>query len=250
MSCEELREHYELYALGLADEPARGEIHAHLDRRCAACARGVQQAVGLFAALGAAAAPAAAPPARLRRRLLASVGVPERHYGWPVAWAAAALLCFSAAVYFSGRERQYAEESLRLRRQLGDQTTELGRMQEAFVIVSAPGTTEVAFGQGQTAPPTGGVFVNPSRGVLMIASNLPPAPAGRIYEMWVIPKSGVPRPAGLFQSRNDDAVMHIEPGPVDVASTAAVAVTLENEAGAQQPTSQPLIVAALPAPGR
>ena len=246
MSCEELREHYELYALGVAEEPERSEIHAHLERRCAACAGGIQQALGLAAALGAA-SPAAAPPARLRRRLLASVGVAERHYGWPLLWAAAALLCFSAAVYFSGRERQYAEESLHLRRQLGDQTTELHRLQEAFAILNAPGTTEVVFGQGQPAPPNGRVFVNPSRGVMMIASHLPPAPAGRIYEMWIIPKGGLPRPAGLFQSRSDNTAMHIEPGLVDIAATAAVAVTLENEAGAPQPTSQPLIVAALPA---
>ena len=43
MSCEELREHYELYALGLAEEPERTEIHAHLDRRCTACERGVRE---------------------------------------------------------------------------------------------------------------------------------------------------------------------------------------------------------------
>jgi len=249
MSCEELREHYELYALGVAEEPECSQIHTHLDRRCAACERGVQQALSLVAAL-AATAPAAAPPARLRRRLLASVGVPERHYGWPVAWAAAALLCLSAAVYFSGRERQYAEESLRLRRRLGDQTTEFRRSQEAFAILSAPGTTEVAFGQGQPAPASGRVFINPTRGVMMVASNLPPAPAGRIYEMWIVPKRGSPSPAGLFQSRNDDTAMHIEPGPVDVAATAAIAVTIEGEAGASQPASRALIMAALPAPIR
>jgi anti-sigma-K factor RskA len=249
MSCEELLEHYELYALGLAEEPERSEIRAHLDRRCAACECGFRQALGLVAALSAA-APAAAPPARLRSRLLASVGIRERHYGWPVAWAAAALLCLSAAVYFSGRERQYAEESLRLRRQLGDQTTELHRSQEAFVILSAAGATEVAFGQGQPAQPTGRVFINPSHGVMMIASRLPPAPAGRTYEMWIIPKAGAPRSAGRFQSRNDDTAIHIEPGPVDVATTAAIAVTIENEAGAPQPGAQPLIVAALPAAAR
>src|ERR1039458_8737855 len=76
MSCEELLEHYELYALGLAEEPERSEIRAHLDRRCAACECGFRQALGLVAALSAA-APAAAPPARLRSRLLASVGIRE-----------------------------------------------------------------------------------------------------------------------------------------------------------------------------
>jgi anti-sigma-K factor RskA len=248
MSCEELREHYELYALGLAEEPERSEIHAHLDRRCAACERGFRQALGLVAALSAA-SPAAAPPARLRRRLLASAGVPERHYGWPVALTAVALLCLSAAVYFNGRERQYAEESLRLRGQLGDQSSEIRRSREAFAILSAPGTTEVSFGRGRTAQPTGRVFVNPTLGVMLIASHLPPAPAGMVFEMWSVSKSGTPRAGGLFQSRNDETAIHIEPGPVDAAAT-AIAVTLENEAGAPQPTSQPLVVATLPVPAR
>jgi len=65
--------------------------------------------------------------------------------------------------------------------------------------------------------------------------------------MWIIPKGGAPRPAGLFQPASDATAMHIEPGPVDVAATAAVAVTVEDEAGAPQPTSQPLIVAPMPA---
>jgi len=249
MSCDELREHYELYALGVAEEPERSEIRAHLDRQCEACRSGIRQALGLMAALGAG-APSAAPPARLRRRLVAAAGVPERHYGWPLAWAAAALLCFAAAVYFSGRERQFAEDSQRLRRELADRTTELRRLQEAFAILNAPGTTEVVFGAGQPAPPAGRVFVNASRGVMMVASHLPPAPAGKAYEMWIIPKGGAPRPAGLFQAFADQTAIHVEPGAVDVAATAAVAVTLENDAGSPQPTSQPLIVAALPPAGR
>jgi anti-sigma-K factor RskA len=244
MSCGELGEHYELCALGVAGEPERSEIHAHLTRRCAECEWGVSRALAFVAALSAS-APVAAPPARLRRRLLASVGVAERHYGWPVASAAAALLCLSAAVYFSGRERQYAEESLQLRRRLGDQTTEFRRLREAFAILGVPGTIEAAIGDGKPAGPTGRVFVNPTRGVTIIVSHLPPSAAGRLYEMWIIPSSGVPRAAGLFQSRNDDAAIHIEPGPIDLTNTVTITVTLENESGAPQPTSQPLIVAAL-----
>jgi hypothetical protein len=63
--------------------------------------------------------------------------------------------------------------------------------------------------------------------------------------MWVIAKSGNPVRAGMFQSESDGTAMHIQRGPVDVTATRAVAVTLENEAGADQPTSTPLIVAAL-----
>ena len=78
-----------------------------------------------------------------------------------------------------------------------------------------------------------------------MASNLPPAPSGKLYEMWLIPKSGKPLPAGLFQSGINGSAMHIRPGAVDLDATGAVAVTVENEQGADQPTSQPFIVAAL-----
>jgi anti-sigma-K factor RskA len=81
--------------------------------------------------------------------------------------------------------------------------------------------------------------------VLLIASNLPPVAPGKIYEMWVIPKGGKPAPAGLFRSSADGTAVHVQQGPVDVSATAAVAVTLEDEAGATAPTSQPFIVAAL-----
>jgi hypothetical protein len=39
--------------------------------------------------------------------------------------------------------------------------------------------------------------------------------------------------------------MYVRKGPVDIASTAVIAVTLEPEAGSQAPTTQPLIAAAL-----
>ncbi|HEY9140047.1 MAG TPA: anti-sigma factor [Bryobacteraceae bacterium] len=247
MNCDELHGDYELYALGVAEEPERSEIRAHLERRCAACESGVGQALGLVAALGAAASPAA-PPARLRRRVLASVGVAQRHYGWPLVWAAVALLCLVAATYFSGRERRFAEESLRLRRQLGDQAIELRRLQSAFAIIGAPGAIVLSFGQGHPAlQPSGRVVINPSQGLVLIASHLPPAPAGRIYQMWIVPKGGSPRPAGVFQPHGDGTALHVEPGPLDLAATASIAVTVENKAGASQPTSQYLIVAALPA---
>jgi hypothetical protein len=49
----------------------------------------------------------------------------------------------------------------------------------------------------------------------------------------------------LFQTDTKGTAVHLQPGPVDVAATGAVAVTLEAAGGAPQPTSQPLIVAPL-----
>jgi hypothetical protein len=240
MNHEELRDQYELYVLGVAGEPERSEIREHLSSGCEVCMAEMKRAREMAALLGGTVAPAAPSP-KLRRRILASVGHEQRGWGWTPAWAALAFLSIFGAIYFSSRERNFAEQAARLREQMGRQTVELTRLNEAFAIMNAPDTKEASFGEEQPKP-KGKVFWNPSQGVLLIASNLPPAPAGKRYEMWFI-KGGKPAPAGMFQSESDGTAMHMQHGSVQPDDV--VAVTLENEAGADQPTSQPLIVAPL-----
>ena len=242
MTCDELRDDFVLYALGVADEPEKDEIREHLSRECEVCMAGVKDARRLATLMGGLAAPSAPSP-KLRRRILASVGVERNTSWWGLVATVAAALCLVAAFYFSGRERDTSEQLVRVRQQLRDQTIDLARLNEAFSILNAPGTSVGSFGQGQ---PRGKVFVNPSKGVLLIASSLPPAPAGKRYEMWMIPKGAKPVRAGMFQSETDGTAMHIQPGPVDATTLGAVAVTLETEAGVDQPTSTPVIVAAIP----
>ena len=249
MNCEQLREHYELYAIGLAEEPARGEIREHLERGCEVCMAGIKQAREMAAILGGTAA-LAAPSPKLRRRILASAGVEPRRLGWWAPfWSVAAVCAIFAAAFFSGRERDLAGQLVRTREQAREQTIQLTRLTEAFAILNGPDTTEASFGGSQPQPPKGKVFVNPSQGVLLMASNLPPARSGKIYEMWIIPKGGKPVPAGLFQSATEGTALYVRRGAVDVNTTGAVAVTLENEGGAPQPTSEPIIVAAIPSRG-
>jgi anti-sigma-K factor RskA len=237
MNCEELREHYDLYALDIAEEPERGEIRVHLNRGCEVCMAGVKRALETTTSL-AATAPDVEPSRKLRRRILASVGAERRAPGWFAVWAmsavtVAALVIVLLVVRDANQDRQkYADEA--------------ARSQAALAILYGPKTVEASFGGAQPRPPQGRVFVNPSQGVLLIASNLPPTSADKIYEMWLIPKGAKPIAAGLFQSKSDGEALHIRPGTVDIASTAAIAVTVENQAGAEQPTTTPLIVAALP----
>ena len=240
MTHEELRGEYELYAMGIAEDPARSEIHEHLNRGCEVCMAEMKRARQIVAMLGASAAPQT-PSSKLRKRILASAGYEQRSYGLAPWLGAAAALCFVAALYFGGRERSYEEEIVSLRGQMRQQTVELTRLSEITAIMSGANTREVTFGAG----PKGKVFVNPASGVVLMASNLPPAPAGKAYEMWVIPKGAKPVPAGMFQSQADGTAMHVQTGPVDLASLAAVAVTLEDAAGAAQPTSTPLIAVAM-----
>ena len=103
MNCSELRDHFELYSLGLAEEPERSEIRAHLDRGCEVCMKEVKHARELAAILASTAAPLMPSP-KLRRRILAAAGVESYGFGWTPALAAVAALSLCAAVYFSGRE--------------------------------------------------------------------------------------------------------------------------------------------------
>jgi hypothetical protein len=224
MNCNELREHYELYVAGVAEEPARSEIRAHLNRECEVCTPGIQRARELVALLGGTAA---------------RVGVEPRRFGWAPFLAAALAMALFAAVYFSGRERDLANELARVREQNRQQNMELTRVDQAFAILTSADTTVTNFGEGPTKL-KGKVFLSPSQGVLLIAGGLQPAPPGKAYEMWIV-KDGKAKAAGMFQSAADGGAMHIQRGTM--ANADAVAVTLENEAGADQPTSTPLFAA-------
>jgi hypothetical protein len=122
------------------------------------------------------------------------------------------------------------------------QNMELTRLNEVFSIINGVDTRVSTFGNGKSTPPSGKVFVSPSQGVVLIAGNLPQAPAGKTYQMWVIPKGGKPLPAGLFQSSSDGSAMHVQRGPVD-SNADLVAVTVEDAAGASAPTTTPIFAA-------
>jgi anti-sigma-K factor RskA len=254
MSCEELRELYELYVLGALDPAERRELDEHLARNCPQCTPGVRQARGLVGQI-ALAAPAAEPPERLRRRVLAAVSPdpePRASAGWGLthAWATAALLMFIAVVWYANKERQTAADLAALNfrlEQARTTNTELTAqnrvLSDALALVNLPESRQLVFGTTDPAPPRGRIWVHPERGVLLLASRLPAARAGRIYEMWVIPKSGPPAPAGLFNSDARGEATHVFPQPVNFGAVAAIAVTEEPAAGVPAPTSTPLIVA-------
>jgi hypothetical protein len=220
MNCDELRDHYELYVIGAAGEPERSEIRAHLNRQCGVCTDGIRRAREVVARVGGTATGA---------------GVEQRRFGWTLSLALALALALFAAVYFGGRERDLANELARVREQSNRQTVELTRVNQAFAILTGADTTITPFGEGRSNA-KGKLYVSPSHGVLLIAGDLPPAPPGKAYEMWIV-RDGKAKAAGMFQSAPDGSAMHMQ--HTTVANADAVAVTLENEAGADQPSSTP-----------
>ncbi|HME10005.1 MAG TPA: anti-sigma factor [Bryobacteraceae bacterium] len=257
MNHEELGDLYELYTLGVLEEPERAEIEQHLKTACPECQAGVKGALALNALL-ATLPETLEPPKRLRRRVLASVGMEPAGSFWKNAWALAAvalaMVLFVVALDSQRRNQELAGARGQLRRTTSDlaqaraeiqqSSAELRQVRSALTLLNLPNTREVVFGGATAQPPRGRVFVNRQQGVLLLASNLPPAPSGKTYELWLIPRGGNPVPSGLFQSDIAGNALFVRSGPVQ-ANTAAVAVSLEPETGSTAPTTTPVIVASV-----
>jgi hypothetical protein len=225
VTCDELRPDYASYALGVADEPERGEIIQHLGRKCPNCVPGVASALATVSAMSGA-VKITDPPKRLRRRVMAAVErEPKRsRAGIFIPWTVTAVLSIAlVTIGISGRRR----------------TGDTAKLQQALSILNDPSTKDVAFGESKK-PSKGRIFVSAGKGVVLIAADLPRLEAGKTFELWLIPVNGNPVPAGLFRSQPDLSAVFVRPGPVENA--AAVAVTVEPEGGSPQPTTTPFIV--------
>lgn len=242
MSCEDLKDMFELYALGVLEPDDKAEVEQHLTRGCETCQSHLRDALAVNA-LVLAAVGQTAPRSGLKRRVLAGFGIERPGWGWLGAFASALLLI--VALWLSVQERRREGELAEARRQVIQITAERDRLNQVFNFLNQPETKEVGFGSGQAQPPKGNIFIHPRLGVLLIASNLPMLPSGKTFEMWVIPEKGsTPRPAGLFKDNGQGAGVNILSGTVD--SLYAVAVSIEPEAGAQTPSD---VILVAPVPG-
>jgi len=247
MTCDELRPDYALFAMGALDDPEKSELKAHLARGCETCAAGIREAQQMSYAL-AASAQGPEPSRDLRKRILAAageVGVEPARWHWATAWQAAAAVAVIAVAAFLYQTQQKDSEIASLQNELQRSGEQAATLTAALALLQAPETREVTFGQGApAAPPSGRVFFN-SASVLLIANNLPAPPAGKAYEMWIIPKGGKPAPAGLFASNTQGTSYHFFRASAPLAQSDTVAVTLENAAGVDATTTTPVIGVAL-----
>ena len=239
MTHAEMDELYELYALGVLEPELSAEIERHLDEQCAYCNEHLAAAVGLNADLASITEPAT-PPARLRKRILAAVEpAPEPVPTWsfaPFVWAAAclALLAFAIASRL---------ELSNLRQQYTAIAEERDQLRSAVQMLSRPDTRTVGFGTGENAP-HGRVLVTRNGGVVFVGSHLPQIADNQTFELWLIPATGAPQPAGLFRAIASGESVDVSPARAD-ATTKAVAVTIEPRQGSSAPTTKPFLVVPL-----
>jgi len=225
---------YELYVLGLLEEPERSRIEEDLRRNDPAAQARLRRALETNAILGTLAHDAA-PSKQLRRRVL-SIAEPERsRLPWNLTWIGLSA-CLLAGLIYTGTQRQS------LQAELSAAQTQLESRNAALEFLRRPDTRLLKTGGQEPAQPVAKVFVNSGQGVLLVASNLPQLQAGRTYEMWVVPKAGGPRPMGLFKPAADGTAFHLHPGAVNLDEAAAVALSVEPEGGSPAPTTTPFLI--------
>ena len=208
------------YALdSLGDEEERG-----FEQHLATCERCREELAGLREAAASLAygVTGPEPPTALKERILTQAraerpnvtALPRRRRGRAAPLAAAAALAAAVALGF------------------GVWSATRPATRDSFsAVLAQPGARLVPL-DGR-----GAVAVAPDV-TAALAFTVPPAPAGKAYEAWVI-QGGTPKPAGLFEGGDGTSVLDIEQ---PVRRGAVVAVTLERDGGAKRPTQTPLAV--------
>jgi anti-sigma-K factor RskA len=260
----ELLELAELAPLGLLEPDQERLLSAHLRAGCVDCANlydlGVRSADVM-----ALVEDAVQPDPQRRAALLSAVAGPRAgrqvvpRSGWRVALpalaAGIALLLAAGSLLSARRAEREAAQTVRLARAELDARVAEGdaklaalsaRVSDFEAAVARIGDAQVrqvtlagdAAFQGASAR----VVVDPAgHQVLLLASRLPPAPAGRTYQLWVI-VSGASESLGVFDSDAGGRALHVESRPLELSGDFSVAISVEPAGGVPQPTG-PIVLA-------
>lgn len=240
---EQFAEDLALYALGTLTVDEATVIENHLEG-CAACRRELEELRGDMA-LMALSVGGPKPPARARQRLMDAVArepqrspIPGRRTWWvAVPWLAAATLAV-VAVYFWRQSDQLSQQVARLAQESAGQQAQLERARKIVATLTAPDAKVVTVVKTNTPPQPQGkaIYVRDRSSLIFLASNMPALPAQKAYELWLIPASGAPIPAGVFKPDAHGSATVINPPLPAGVEAKTFAITVEPEAGSLTPT--------------
>jgi anti-sigma-K factor RskA len=248
------------YVLDALDGAELTEFESHLAQGCAECETLLRESREALARV-ALAQPPMIPPATVKaallRRLEAQVPswtpAPRARFGW-ARWAAGtlaasvAVAAFTAAFVasrYEARMGQVYRETAAARAELQRQETALRERLEGYQAVVEllrdPATRVVVLkGTSPAVTATARVVWHERAGGHLFVNDLPPAPAGKTYELWTI-AGGKPAPAGVFDvdpsGHGTHRVAPAPAGPVEV-----FAVSIEPAGGVPAPTG-PIVLA-------
>jgi len=240
---EQIADDLPLYALGALQGEERLALERHIDE-CPACRRELEALRGDMALLALSTA-GPKPPARARTRLLEAVAREHRKASdrkpqprWlPLPWLAAAaltLVVVTLSIQNSGLRRQVVA----LERATANRQAELQRAREIVSTLTASDAMHVTLVASKTPPQPQGkaIYVRDRSSLIFLASNMPAAPPQKAYELWLIPTSGAPIPAGMFKPDAHGSATVVNPPLPSGVEAKAFAITVEPEAGSSAPT--------------
>jgi anti-sigma-K factor RskA len=180
------------------------------------------------------------------------IALPERtRTRWNVAqkFGALAASLFFAAVVIAlvmlwSRNQAMQAELARSNRDLQATQEQLRHEQEKSSMFASPETKVATLTGTPMAPDAHARLAYNNQGsAMLIADKLPPAPAGKDYQIWFI-ADGKPMPGGVFKP---DAAGHVEMQdriPAAARGAAAFAITLEPQGGTSAPTGEKYLLSA------
>jgi anti-sigma-K factor RskA len=230
------------YVLGALDDADRRAFEAHL-ATCAVCRDEVRSLTRVVDALPFA-APTRTPRPELRAKVLAGIldeprgrqpAVRER----PPRLRVREWLPLAAAVAVAIGLGLY---SWQLERRVSALQRSADQAQAAMTVLAAPDVVRIDLA-GQPLAPRAAARAMWSRnsGMVFTTANLPLAPRGRVYQVWVVTAGG-PVSAGLLTPDSSGRATAFFSTPPDIAPPTAIAVTLEPAGGVAAPTGEPYLV--------
>jgi anti-sigma-K factor RskA len=258
-----------LYVVGALSPAEAAEFEEHIGG-CVHCASEIASGRGTTAELSLAVA--ASPPPSLRSAVLAAISetpqmsatepsdiprprlvaragptsshgahapFPSRHRSpsarLPALLAAAAVI---AALGFGGWAWQDRQAAHRDAQQAAAQAARLTDLLSATDV-------QTVTGRGVDSGMTGTVVLSPSRRqAVLVASNLPELPDGKVYEAWTIRRQ--PVPAGTFTASAAKRLVALPPSALAAQS---VAITVEPAGGSPKPTTEAVFAVNIPQSG-
>lgn len=251
---EQFADDLALYAMNALQGDERLALEKHLSE-CASCRRELEQLRGDTALL-AFTTSGPRPPQRSKQHLMDAIAKEPRGHNakeeaqsapwWSaLRWAMAAALILMGAL-LSRQNNQLSEQISMLRKQSAGQQAELLRAKEVVATLTSPDAQVVAVVKANTPPQPQGkaIYVRDRSSLIFIANNMPVPPPQKAYELWLIPKTGAPIPAGMFKPDAHGSATVINPPLPAGAEAKAFAITMESEEGSPTPTMPILMVGA------
>ncbi len=248
---EQFAEDLALYALGGLQGDERVALEKHL-AKCSACRRELEQLRGDMALMALSAA-GPTPPQRARQRLMDAVArepragtVRTRRAWWaPLPWLATAALALVAG-WFWRQSDQLAQRVAELENESSGQQVQLQRARDVVETLTATDAMRVTLVAAKTPPQPQGkaIYVRNRSSLIFLASNLPALPPQKAYELWLIPASGAPIPAGVFKPDAQGSATVINPPLPAGVEAKTFAITVEPEQGSLMPTMPIVMVGA------